>query len=436
MQTAELDVVPPVRISTHRRRPDRHRRRRGPGRPRRLRPGRPAHVRARDHDRHVGRDPARSRVATFRSARRRSPAILGGSHDDRRRPAAAPLTVAMLTLGCARNEVDSEELAGRLAADGFRLVDRPRRGRHGRGQHLRLRRAGQEGLRRRAARGRRPQGLGRQRRARPGRRRRRLHGRALRQGPRRVAARGRRRARLRRLRRHRRSAALDRGGGDPPPAHAVRPPAAAADQPGRPPAQAARGRPAAAARVRARWRRSSSRSGCDRRCTLLRDPELPRLVRQPPSLRRARRGPLAGRRGRARAVPGLGELHLLRQGPRRPAAARDAAARAGRASTASSGSASPTCSPPRPGPGLVEAIATTPGVAPYFDLSFQHASATVLRRMRRFGDPDSFLGLLEQVRAHAPRGRRPVQRDRRASPARPRTTCRPCATSSRPPGWT
>lgn len=53
-------------------------------------------------------------------------------------------------------------------------------------------------------------------------------------------------------------------------------------------------------------------------------------------------------------------------------------------------------------PGLIEAIATTPGVVPYFDLSFQHASATVLRRMRRFGDPDSFLSLLEQVRSLAP----------------------------------
>lgn len=53
-------------------------------------------------------------------------------------------------------------------------------------------------------------------------------------------------------------------------------------------------------------------------------------------------------------------------------------------------------------PGLVRAIATTPGVAPYYDLSFQHASATVLRRMRRFGDPESFLGLLDQVRALAP----------------------------------
>jgi ribosomal protein S12 methylthiotransferase len=53
-------------------------------------------------------------------------------------------------------------------------------------------------------------------------------------------------------------------------------------------------------------------------------------------------------------------------------------------------------------PGLVEAIASTPGVAAYFDLSFQHASARVLRRMRRFGDPESFLGLLQQVRDLAP----------------------------------
>ena len=53
-------------------------------------------------------------------------------------------------------------------------------------------------------------------------------------------------------------------------------------------------------------------------------------------------------------------------------------------------------------PGLVKAIATTPGVADYFDLSFQHAAPTVLRRMRRFGDPDSFLQLLASARAHAP----------------------------------
>ncbi len=54
-------------------------------------------------------------------------------------------------------------------------------------------------------------------------------------------------------------------------------------------------------------------------------------------------------------------------------------------------------------PGLVETIAATDGVCDYFDLSFQHASPTVLRRMRRFGDPDSFLGLLERVRSLSPR---------------------------------
>jgi ribosomal protein S12 methylthiotransferase len=53
-------------------------------------------------------------------------------------------------------------------------------------------------------------------------------------------------------------------------------------------------------------------------------------------------------------------------------------------------------------PSLVEALAGTPGVAPYFDLSFQHSSEAVLRRMRRFGDTDRFLALLDQVRALAP----------------------------------
>ena len=53
-------------------------------------------------------------------------------------------------------------------------------------------------------------------------------------------------------------------------------------------------------------------------------------------------------------------------------------------------------------PGLVDVIAGTPGVAPYFDLSFQHSSASVLRRMRRFGDTERFLELVERIRAAAP----------------------------------
>jgi ribosomal protein S12 methylthiotransferase len=53
-------------------------------------------------------------------------------------------------------------------------------------------------------------------------------------------------------------------------------------------------------------------------------------------------------------------------------------------------------------PTLLEAIATTPGVAAYFDLSFQHASEPVLRRMRRFGSTAAFLDLLARIRELAP----------------------------------
>jgi MiaB/RimO family radical SAM methylthiotransferase len=53
-------------------------------------------------------------------------------------------------------------------------------------------------------------------------------------------------------------------------------------------------------------------------------------------------------------------------------------------------------------PSLVQALTSTPGVVPYFDMSFQHASAAVLRRMRRFGDTDRFLDLLAQIRSAAP----------------------------------
>ena len=53
-------------------------------------------------------------------------------------------------------------------------------------------------------------------------------------------------------------------------------------------------------------------------------------------------------------------------------------------------------------PGLLEAIAQTPGVVPYFDLSFQHSAPAVLRRMRRFGGTEPFLELVERVRALAP----------------------------------
>ena len=53
-------------------------------------------------------------------------------------------------------------------------------------------------------------------------------------------------------------------------------------------------------------------------------------------------------------------------------------------------------------PSLVEALTGTPGVVPYFDLSFQHASGPVLRRMRRFGDTERFFELLDLIRSRCP----------------------------------
>jgi ribosomal protein S12 methylthiotransferase RimO len=53
-------------------------------------------------------------------------------------------------------------------------------------------------------------------------------------------------------------------------------------------------------------------------------------------------------------------------------------------------------------PSLLQAMIETEKVAPYFDLSFQHASPPVLRRMRRFGGSEQFLHLITQIRALSP----------------------------------
>ena len=53
-------------------------------------------------------------------------------------------------------------------------------------------------------------------------------------------------------------------------------------------------------------------------------------------------------------------------------------------------------------PTLIEAMTSIPKVVPYFDLSFQHASAKITRSMRRFGDTDKFLDLIAQIRSKAP----------------------------------
>lgn len=51
---------------------------------------------------------------------------------------------------------------------------------------------------------------------------------------------------------------------------------------------------------------------------------------------------------------------------------------------------------------LIDVMTSTDKVMPYFDISFQHASGPLLRRMRRFGDAESFLGLLGRIRSLVP----------------------------------
>lgn len=53
-------------------------------------------------------------------------------------------------------------------------------------------------------------------------------------------------------------------------------------------------------------------------------------------------------------------------------------------------------------PTLLQSMIENEKVAPYFDLSFQHSSKSVLRAMRRFGGTEEFLHLINQIRALAP----------------------------------
>ncbi len=53
-------------------------------------------------------------------------------------------------------------------------------------------------------------------------------------------------------------------------------------------------------------------------------------------------------------------------------------------------------------PALIEEMASNPRLAPYFDLSLQHASRTLLRSMRRPGSTTSHLRLIDRIRQAEP----------------------------------
>ena len=51
---------------------------------------------------------------------------------------------------------------------------------------------------------------------------------------------------------------------------------------------------------------------------------------------------------------------------------------------------------------LVSTMLELPTVVPYFDLSLQHASAPLLRAMKRWGDGDRFLTIIDRIRSEEP----------------------------------
>ena len=269
-----------------------------------------------------------------------------------------PLSVALVTLGCARNEVDSEELAGRLEADGFRLVDDPADADTVVVNTCGFVEAAKKDSVDTLLAGRRPQG-GRPA-PRPWSRSAAWPSGTARSSPTSlpeadavlgfddypdIAA------RLRSI----------VAGETHHAAHAAGPAPAAADLAGRarrsrPPAGArvtpsGPGAPYAAASTPARWRRSSWPAAATgaARSARSRASAARSSAAAPPTCSPRRAG--WPTQGVARAVPGQRELHVLRQGPRRPPACSRRCCPSWPPSTASSGSGCPTCSRPRPGPG-------------------------------------------------------------------------------------
>jgi ribosomal protein S12 methylthiotransferase len=51
---------------------------------------------------------------------------------------------------------------------------------------------------------------------------------------------------------------------------------------------------------------------------------------------------------------------------------------------------------------LLDAVGDSSPAVPYFDLSLQHASGKLVRKMRRWGDADRFLALIDKIRSRFP----------------------------------
>ena len=96
------------------------------------------------------------------------------------------------------------------------------------------------------------------------------------------------------------------------------------------------------------------------------------------------------------------------------------------------------CYPNRITPRLLDTIAAHPRLAKYLDVPLQHASRSVLARMKRGSNGDAFLKMLEKARAKRFPAFRFALRSSSASPAKPKRISASSAISCAPPnsiGW-
>ena len=332
---------------------------------------------------------------------------------------SAPVTVALTTLGCRLNQVESQEMGALLEGRGFRVGARgqPRAG--PRGEHLHGDRA------RRLLR---PPDHPPDRPRRPGR----LPGRD-------------------------RLLCPDRSGRRSPPCPAWTSWSAIRRSTGCPTCST---RWSSARGPRWRWPTSARRTlgpgragrADDRPVAPLReDPgRLPAPLRLLHRARRARREPEPGAEGRARpgARAGGGRVsgrhadrrrhRPLRLGPLPAHVARGPRAEPRRRRRACAGSASPRCCRPTSPTDLVDAVTTLPVVAPHLHLPLQSGSDRVLRLMRRPYHTGMYRALVDRLAAaipglglgadvivgHPGRDRRGLRGDARARRARcPSPTC-------------
>ena len=164
---------------------------------------------------------------------------------------------------------------------------------------------------------------------------------------------------------------------------------------------------------------------------VLRDPVVPRQAAVADDRLDRGRGARPGRRRRRRDRARRAGPRLVRARHRRARLARAAAAPARPRSrrTASRASACSTSTRARCATRSLATMLELPTVVPYFDLSLQHASAPLLRSMKRWGSGDRFVDLIARIRADEPDGRVPVVVHRRL-PGRDRVRPRRAARRS------